>query len=1170
MLKKAALQSCLFIISVLALDVAMAGGSNIAPNTLPTGGQVAAGSATISSTSTPQSAVMNVNQTSQRAVINWNSFNVGSNATVNFNQPNAQAVILNRVTSGSASVINGAINANGQVILVNSSGVTFGRGAEVNAPGVVASTLNMADKEFMAGSNTFIGDGTGKIINKGTITSTAEGGYIALLAPEVRNQGFLIAQKDSTIAIGAGKQITLNFQGQALISLKVDQGLYNAMIQNKHAIEAPSGLVIMAAGDANQLMASVINNTGTISASSIVKNGGVIEIVAAALNQAGSISSNGTGANSTGGQINLVGSNITLASASTTSATGVSGGGQVNIGLGNTAVTGGSQVNVANPSALSNAQAQALSANNAALASQNNTMAQTVTIQSGAVVNTSATQAGNGGIISIWSQVKTSVAGILQAMGGALSGNGGFIETSSRGAVDFSSTAQMNTTAPNGKTGTWLLDPTDIYINTLGAGTISSALANNNVVVDVSSATVCGQGYGACSGTTGNLTVGADIIKMGQNLTTLTLTSTGTFNLNANITGQNLNVVINSSIAYLNAGYTISATQVTVQALSSIYSSGSILTTSQSGSSLLSLISLMAQAIYINGTLSATSVNSSGGSITLSGNQITINTGGVVSADGTATGGAVGAIYITSTGSFIDQGVIETNGVNTGGAITITSSSDSVFTNASLKANGTNGTGGSISVTSSTGSITIQNTSLLAIGANGSGGSVLLDAYGNITSNTGTIMTDGVTVGGSTTLHAHTGNIGLTSSVFQSQSANSTSGSIGGHINLVTNSGSILFSGSDLLAHGYLTPGTIEINTLSSTGVLTNADYFGIDAASIVDATQFVAGRASQVTTVSSTLNTAYAPPPPPPPLMALPNPMTLSLNSLMPMGPQSPQGPQGPQGQQGPQGSQSDPAAGSSNGLMNMAFGPPAGTNGPNGAPGPLGPNLGFAPPPGAPGGDPNALAGGPSGTNGPNGVNNPSGPNSGLAPLPGSAAVAANGQALNGQPVNGRPPAPNSQANNSSSSGNAPPPPPPSASNGQSSNNQQAAPPKPPYAGKYANGLPSSTQASSTKPPPSQANSYQGKYAARVQTASKNPAFPVNAANDPIYGGMGSKGPALAVVGLPTSASDGLSASYDSVPSTTNAGINHVGQSHLSNAYKESLESTNLTATMNILIGL
>ncbi|MBU3617595.1 hypothetical protein ICN20_10220, partial [Polynucleobacter sp. JS-Polo-80-F4] len=70
--------------------------------------------------------------------------------------------------------------------------------------------------------------------------------------------------------------------------------------------------------------------------------------------------------------------------------------------------------------------------------------------------------AGNGGAIAIWSEVKTTVAGILKSMGGSLSGNGGFIETSSKGTVALAPTAQINTSATNGKAGTWLLDPIDL------------------------------------------------------------------------------------------------------------------------------------------------------------------------------------------------------------------------------------------------------------------------------------------------------------------------------------------------------------------------------------------------------------------------------------------------------------------------------------------------------------------------------------------------------------------------------------------------------------------------------------------------------------------------------------------------------------------------------------
>ena len=111
---------------------------------LPTGGNVVAGNATI----TQSNLKVNINQTSQRAVVTWDQFNVGKDASVNFNQPNSSAVTLNRVTGGSESVIDGAVRANGQVILVNPNGVTFGKGAQVDAAGLVASTLDISNKNL--------------------------------------------------------------------------------------------------------------------------------------------------------------------------------------------------------------------------------------------------------------------------------------------------------------------------------------------------------------------------------------------------------------------------------------------------------------------------------------------------------------------------------------------------------------------------------------------------------------------------------------------------------------------------------------------------------------------------------------------------------------------------------------------------------------------------------------------------------------------------------------------------------------------------------------------------------------------------------------------------------------------------------------------------------------
>ena len=1097
----------------------MAGTTTLAPNTLPTGGKVVAGSASISSNSTSQSATMNVNQTSQKAIINWNSFNVGSNATVNFNQPNTQAVTLNRVTSGSASVINGAIHANGQVVLVNSSGITFGRGAQVDAPGFVASTLDLANKEFMAGKNTYVGAGTGKIINEGTIRSTVEGGYIALLAPEVRNLGYLIAQKGSTVAIGAGKQITLNFQGQSLISLKVDEGVYKSLIENKHAIEVPGGLVILAAGDANQLMASVINNAGTISASSAINNGGVIEIVAANVTQAGTLSANATGAAGQGGQINLIGKTISLETNSIASATGTNGGGQINIGLGNTQVTGGSQTNSNNPSSLSASQAQILSANNANLANQNNVMAETVSIQPGAVIDTSATQRGNGGMIAIWSQLKTTVAGILQSMGGVISGNGGFIETSSRGQVNVTSSAQINTSAPNGNVGTWLLDPIDLMISSIGANAISMALANNNVIIDVTNPSICSAGSGVCSPASGygNLTLGADIIKMGQTLTTLTLSASGIFNLNANIIGQNLNVVINSSIAFLNVGTRIEATTVTVQAVNSITASGVIQTLYQylgsTSTALGNLIELMAQAIYVNGALLVSTTESRAGKIKLDANQITINPSATLFANGQSGG----EIRIVSTGVFDDQGVINANGIDAGGTISITSANNSNYSGAYIKVNSEQA-GGSISLIATSGDINLNNSGVLAQGIGGAGGVITIGGQNGLNLSSSSIIADGMVSGGNISIQSNSGPVHLTSTLIQAQSGNNSLGGMGGTITLAAMNNQITLAASDLVAHGYTGTGSISVGGVSTHDVLTHDQFAGIDPLSIVDASQYVVGRVNQVTGVLADRAMVYLQPPPV---------LLVDINSQRLTGLQGPSfGPQ-----PGPQ--QNDFAT-TFNNAMPKIFGPP-----------------------------PGSVSGTEGGVRGST-TSEVEGANPRMGPPPGSSPQGTPPQGVPTSSASGQPPTANQPvgSNSVAQDGSKPPPPPPT---------------KPPYEGKYANGLPSTNTSNAKPPPPPPAKPpYEGKYAERIQALNSNPPARPNAyaANDPFHAMMGlpaqANAPVVGPVPFPTSASDGLSASYDSLPSTRNSGINHVGQSHLSNAYKESLESTNLTATMNLLIGL
>jgi filamentous hemagglutinin family protein len=134
---------------------------------LPTGGQVARGTAQI----TQNGSRMDINQSTNRAVINWQTFNVGSSAQVNFNQPGSSSATLNRVLSSDPSQIFGKITASGGVFLLNPNGIVFGRGASVNVGALTASTMKMSDDDFMSGTYRFTRDGaTGSIVNYGEIT----------------------------------------------------------------------------------------------------------------------------------------------------------------------------------------------------------------------------------------------------------------------------------------------------------------------------------------------------------------------------------------------------------------------------------------------------------------------------------------------------------------------------------------------------------------------------------------------------------------------------------------------------------------------------------------------------------------------------------------------------------------------------------------------------------------------------------------------------------------------------------------------------------------------------------------------------------------------------------------------------------------------------------------
>lgn len=252
--------------------------------TLPSGGTVSAGSGSISQSG----AAMTINQQSQNLAINWQSFDIGPNASVTFAQPSSSAIALNRVLGADVSHIQGQLKANGQVWILNPNGILFGQSAQVSVGGLVASTLGLSDDDFMAGKSTFSGTG-GSVINQGNI----KGRYVALLGESVRNEG-IISARLGTVALAAGNKVTLDFDGDNLLKVQVDEGALHAQAENRGLIKADGGTVIMTAKAKDALLGSLVNNSGVIQAHTLQKRGGKL-VLAGNGPTAGQAKGKGTG-----------------------------------------------------------------------------------------------------------------------------------------------------------------------------------------------------------------------------------------------------------------------------------------------------------------------------------------------------------------------------------------------------------------------------------------------------------------------------------------------------------------------------------------------------------------------------------------------------------------------------------------------------------------------------------------------------------------------------------------------------------------------------------------------------------------------------------------------------------------------------------------------------------
>jgi filamentous hemagglutinin family protein len=484
-----------------------------AAQALPQNGTVAGGSATISTSGNTTT----INQSSSRAVIDWQSFSIASGETTNFVQPSSSSVAVNRVTGVNPSTIAGSLNANGQVVLVNPNGILFNQGAQVNVGGLVASTANISTANAMAGNMVFdqsSASGTAVIVNKGTITA-AQGGLVALVAPGVQNSGIITANLGK-VSLASGDQWTLDMYGDRLVSFTVNgqtaaaitgaktdfngQPLVGVVQDKNGSITASAGQVQITANVARQVVSNAINMDGIVEASSVSTQGGAIvldagdgnasitgtmnangtqggtiTVAANTITNQGSLNANGTAG--TGGTITHTATNEYIdTSLSSNSATGTEVGGTVNIAAGNQVFTSGNHnvsssqgtggsVNISAPTV--NVVAAQINASGSTGGGQINIGPEVITGNStqaaatkvyvgpGTLLNANATQAGNGGTVDVVGTQTATFYGTATAEGGAQSGNGGTVLVAGQTSATYA--GSVDTASANGTSGVGLI-----------------------------------------------------------------------------------------------------------------------------------------------------------------------------------------------------------------------------------------------------------------------------------------------------------------------------------------------------------------------------------------------------------------------------------------------------------------------------------------------------------------------------------------------------------------------------------------------------------------------------------------------------------------------------------------------------------------------------------------
>ncbi|HLJ22341.1 MAG TPA: filamentous hemagglutinin N-terminal domain-containing protein, partial [Stellaceae bacterium] len=732
---------------------AAVGGSAPASNGL-SGFNVVSGGATLS---TPSATKSIITQSTNKAIITWSAFGIPLGSTVQFVQPGASSVALNRVTGGNVSNIMGSLLANGQVWIINPAGVFFGPGAQVDVAGLMATTADIANNDFLSGNYKFgIGsqNPNASIVNQGTIRTT--NGSTVLVGAQVTNQGLIAAQMGSVV-LGGAKTFAVDFQGDKLLSFQVtgpvDQTPQNAdgtpataLVTNTGRVTATGGTVLLTARAAKNVIDNVINSSGIVEATSAKSVNGEIVLDGGdtgSVSVSGTLDASGKAAGETGGTVKVLGDQVTLAAGANIDVSGDAGGG--------TALVGG-DFHGAGPE-------------------QN---ASTTTISAGSQINASAITKGNGGAVAVWSDTATSISGTITAKGGSAGGNGGLIETSGKSQLAVAPSAVIDASAPRGVAGSWLLDPGTV---TLGGSFVSVAVidsdlsAGTNVVVSA----------------TGNISVQANITDTGSIGVALTLASNTSAGGNGVITFAN-----NTSILSTNGPLSVSLLTGSGSGSSIVLGSGSVLDT-QGGDLFFSSKVLLGTAAGSTGvvTLKTTGVGGPG-AVTFSSSVddlgggsvgLSLNAGAVQFSGSVGAGTPLASLGVTATSSTLHGTAVHTTGDDTfSGQVVLANNNTLTSDTRSVTLAGPVDGAFALSLIASSGTVSLGN-----VGASTPLTSLLVDPAAIVLKGT-TYDTSGdqtysvaVTLGADATLASTAGNINFLGTVDGpfALSATASSGTVG-------------------------------------------------------------------------------------------------------------------------------------------------------------------------------------------------------------------------------------------------------------------------------------------------------------------------------------------------------------------------------------------------------